>query len=75
MFRRGFWFVVGAAAGGWATARLQRVQRKINRYKPGPVSAEVVDRARDLSRTVRDAVAEGRQAMRETESELRADRR
>ena len=65
MFRRFFWLVVGFALGlgtSWALSR--RVRNLAQRYVP----AEVADR---WSGTMRAAVTEGREAMREREAELK----
>lgn len=66
MFKRLFWLVVGFALGlgsSWAVTR--RLRRIAARYAP----AEVVDR---WGSSLRAAVAEGRDAMRAREAELKA---
>jgi hypothetical protein len=65
MFRRFFWLALGFVLGlssSWAFSR--RVRRVARRYVP----AEMADR---WSGTMRAAVTEGREAMREREAELK----
>jgi hypothetical protein len=65
--RRFFWLVLGFVAGlgsSWALHR--RVRRVAQRYVP----AEVADR---WSGTMRAAVTEGREAMREREAQLKGN--
>ena len=67
MFRRFFWLVLGFVLGltsSWAFSR--RVRRVAQRYVP----AEVADR---WSGTMRAAVTEGRDAMREREAQLKGN--
>jgi hypothetical protein len=66
VFKRLFWLVVGFVLGlgsSWAVTR--RLRRIAARYAP----AEVVDR---WGSSFRAAVAEGRDAMRAREAELKA---
>lgn len=73
MFRRLFWLTVGVGFGFGMSFWVSRmVKAKVARLSPGNVSAEVAGALRDLGRELRAAVAEGRQAMREREADLRA---
>jgi hypothetical protein len=47
----------------------------VSRYAPEPLQAEATASVRRLGSGVRDAVVEGRNAMREREAELRAELR
>ncbi len=67
MIKRLFWLLVGVLLGltsSWALTR--RVRRVAQRYAP----ADVVDR---WGGTMRAAVAEGRDAMRQREVELKSN--
>ena len=78
MFRRLFWLVVGAGFGFGVSFWLMRfVRSTVERYSPERVSGDLADAIRSFGGDVRAAVAEGREAMRERERELRAqlDRR
>jgi hypothetical protein len=74
VFKRTFWFgsgvVVGAGGTVWASVRLRRAAARIT---PGGVADHALTRAKRVGNDVRDAVAEGRFVMRETESQLRRD--
>ena len=74
MFKRLFWLTVGMAIGLGTSFWLYRVMRQtLDRYRP----EQVVDTAARALRGIRDdlvaAVAEGREAMRQAEAELRAE--
>lgn len=73
MFKRVFWMstgmAVGAAGAFWAK---RRVEETVERYMPEQVADRAAASARNLTATVRAAAAEGREAMRDTEAELRA---
>ena len=74
MLRRLFWLVVGMGFGFGASFWLMRfVKETVARYSPERVSADLADAVRGLGVDVRSAIAEGREAMREREAELRAD--
>jgi len=61
MFKRLFWLTVGGIAGFSGSYWLQqRVKRTVDRFAPANVQADA-----------RAAVAEGREAMRRREAELR----
>jgi hypothetical protein len=69
-----FWLVVGAGFGFGVSFWLMRfVRETVNRYSPERVSADLGDAIRSFGQDLRAAVAEGRDAMREREEELRAD--
>ncbi|MFM7616119.1 MAG: hypothetical protein ACKO72_01465 [Actinomycetes bacterium] len=71
--KRAFWAGAGYAAGAttsiWA---VRKVKRAAARYTPSAVVLRARDGAIDTGRRVRDAVAEGRDAARRREAELRA---
>jgi len=74
MFKRAVWMGTGMAVGaGSAFWAKRKVQRTVQRYLPEQVAQRTGASARSLSRTVRDAASEGRAAMRQRESELRAE--
>ena len=73
MFRRLFWLMVGAGFGFGVSFWLMRfVRETAARYAPERVSADLTEALRNLGGDLREAVAEGREAMREREAELRA---
>ena len=73
MFKRLFWLVVGAGFGFGVSFWLMRwVRDTAARYSPDRVSSELAGAVRGLGQDLRDAVAEGRSAMREREVDLRA---
>lgn len=74
MPRRTFWFVTGTAAGLGSSLWVQRrVRTVVERYLPEKLQERAADAARRVGPTVRDAVTEGREAMRDREAEMRAD--
>jgi hypothetical protein len=76
LIRRLVWFTSGATAGvGGAMWVRRRLRHSVRRYAPERLQAEATASARRLGSGVRDAVAEGRRAMREREAELRAELR
>ena len=63
---------MGAAVGfGGSVWAQRRVKRTVERYLPDRMGADVAQRARYLADDVRDALDEGREAMRVREEELR----
>ena len=73
MFKRITWMGVGMAVGAAGAFRAKRkVEATIERYLPEQVADRAASSARSLGRTVRAAASEGRQAMVDTETELRA---
>ena len=74
MFRRLFWLLVGAGFGfGVAFWLMRFVRSTVERWSPERVSGDLAGAVRQLGTDLRDAVAEGREAMREREAELRAE--
>jgi hypothetical protein len=74
VFKRLFWLVVGAGFGFGVSFWLMRfVRETVARYSPERVSSDLAGAVRQLGQDVRAAVAEGREAMREREAELRAE--
>ena len=72
MFKRLLWLVIGVGFGFGVSFWLARfVRSTASRYAPERVSADVADAIRGFGNDLREAVAEGRQAMREREAELR----
>ena len=73
MFKRFFWLVVGAGFGFGVSFWLMRwVRETAARYAPDRVSSELASAVKGLGQDLRDAVAEGRVAMREREVDLRS---
>ncbi len=76
MFKRLFWLIVGMAIGFSTSFWIFRLVRDtMSRYAPEQVAENLASAARRLGDDLRDAVVEGRQAMREAEAELRAGHR
>ncbi len=76
MFKRLFWLMVGIAIGFGTSFWMYRLVRDtMERYAPEQVAENLASAARRMGDDLRDAVAEGRQAMREAEAELRAGHR
>ncbi|HET7652320.1 MAG TPA: hypothetical protein VFK42_04730 [Acidimicrobiales bacterium] len=76
MFRRLFWLVVGAGFGfGVAFWLMRFVRSTVERWSPERVSSDVAGALRQFGADLKDAVAEGREAMRDREAELRAELR
>lgn len=74
MFRRLFWLIIGAGFGFGMSFWLTRfVRETAARYTPERVSADLADAIKGLGADLRAAVAEGREAMREREAELRSE--
>jgi hypothetical protein len=72
MFKRLFWLVIGAGFGFGVSFWLMRfVRETVERYSPERVSNDLAGALRQLGQDIRAAVGEGRQAMREAETELR----
>jgi len=73
MIKRAFWLVIGYTAGiGTSWWALGRVRRSVRRYVPSEVAGRLGDSVDRARRDVRRAVADGRAAMRERESQLRS---
>lgn len=74
MFKRLSWLVVGAAFGFGVSFWVVRTAREVMaRYTPEQVSANLAGALRQFGGDIRAAVAEGREAMREREQELKAE--
>jgi hypothetical protein len=74
VFKRLFWLMVGTVLGFGMSFWIMRVVREtVERYSPHRISSELGQAARAVSVDVRQAVAEGRDAMRQHEAELRAE--
>ena len=72
MFRRLFWLCIGAGFGFGVSFWLMRwVRDTAARYKPERVSSDLANAVKGFGQDLRDAVAEGRSAMREREATLR----
>ena len=72
MFKRLFWLTVGMAIGFGTSFWLYRlVQETVARYTPERLADDLSKAVRNLGSDLRAAVAEGREAARETEAELR----
>lgn len=70
--RRLFWLGVGAVAGASGTVWVERkVRSRLDALQPDHLVVLAGNRARSAGRSVVDAVAEGRGAMREREAEMR----
>ncbi len=73
MFKRLFWLMMGAGLGfGMSFWIMRMVRETVERYSPQRLSSELSQAARGVGLDVRQAVAEGREAMRQHEAELRA---
>ncbi len=73
MFKRIFWLSTGVAVGaGGAFWAKRKVEETVEQYLPEQVAVRAAATAKGLGTTVRAAAAEGREAMRATEAELRA---
>lgn len=73
--RRLVWLGIGALAGASGTVWLERkVRQRLDALQPDHAVRVAAERARTAGRTVAEAVAEGRDAMRTREQELLARR-
>ena len=74
MFKRLFWMLVGVGFGFGVSFWFMRfVRSTVERYSPERVSADLAGALRAFGQDIRAAVAEGAEAMREREAELRAE--
>ncbi|NDZ81129.1 MULTISPECIES: hypothetical protein [unclassified Streptomyces] len=67
MFRRTFWFATGAAAGVWATTK---VNRKIKQLSPESLAAQAANKAVDAGHRLKDFAVDVRAGMVQREAEL-----
>ena len=67
MFRRAFWFTTGAAAGVWATAK---VQRKLRSLAPDALAVRAADKAVEGGHRLRGFALDVRAGMARRETEL-----
>ncbi|GHH75707.1 hypothetical protein GCM10018793_19890 [Streptomyces sulfonofaciens] len=67
MFRRTFWFTAGAAAGVWATTK---VNRKLRKLTPDSLAAQAAHRALDAGHRLKDFALDVRAGMAQREAEL-----
>lgn len=74
MFKRLFWLMIGLGFGFGASFWVMRfVRETVQRYTPERMSSDLADALRSLGSDMRAAVADGREAMREREAEIRAE--
>ena len=74
MFKRAFWLIVGAGFGFGVSFWLMRfVRETTKKYSPENVTNELAGTARRIGTDLKEALAEGRVAMREREAQIRAD--
>jgi hypothetical protein len=67
MFRRTFWFTAGAAAGVWATTK---VNRKLKQLTPESLAAQAANKAIDAGHKLKDFALDVRSGMVKREAEL-----
>ncbi|MFD4528717.1 DUF6167 family protein [Streptomyces sp. NPDC058470] len=67
MFRRTFWFTAGAAAGVWATTK---VNRKLRQLTPESLAAQAANKAIDAGHRLKDFALDVRDGMLQREAEL-----
>jgi hypothetical protein len=74
VLKRLFWLVAGAGFGFGVSFWMMRfVRETMARYTPERMSADLAGALRGLGSDLRAAVAEGREAMREREAEIREE--
>ncbi|MET3985063.1 DUF6167 family protein [Streptomyces sp. PvR034] len=67
MFRRTFWFTAGAAAGVWATTK---VNRKLKQLTPESLAAQAADKALEAGHRLKDFALDVKAGMTQREDEL-----
>lgn len=67
MFRRTFWFTAGAAAGVWATTK---VNRKLKQLTPESLAAQAANKAVETGHRLKDFALDVRAGMVQREVEL-----
>jgi hypothetical protein len=71
VLRRIFWLALGVGIGfGVSFWAVRMLRQTVARYSPERISSDLTAAVRGLGRDIREAVAEGREAMRERELEL-----
>ena len=76
MFKRTIWFTVGTGVGvGGSFYAQRRLRKKIEQYYPDQVARHVSATVKSLGGDVLAAAREGRNAMKEREAALRANRK
>ena len=71
MFKRLFWLVIGVVVGFSGSLWLQRrVRRRVERYLPNRLPETAAAASGDFVATVKAALSDGRDAMRQREAEL-----
>ena len=74
MFKRLFWLMIGVGFGFGVSFWMMRfVRETVQRYSPERVSSDLAGAMKGLGADLRAAVADGREAMREREAEIRAE--
>lgn len=74
MFKRLFWLVVGSAFGFGVSFWLMRAVREAAaKYTPSGAAETISASIRQLGTDLREAAAEGRAGMRETEERIRSE--
>jgi hypothetical protein len=74
MFKRLFWLMIGVGFGFGVSFWVMRfVRDTVQRYTPERMSADLSGAVKGLGADLRAAVADGREAMREREAEIRAE--
>ena len=74
MFKRLFWLVIGAAFGfGVAFYLMRMVRSTVEKISPDNVGNQLAGAIKDLGSNIRAAVAEGREAMQERETQIREE--
>ncbi|MFJ2624421.1 DUF6167 family protein [Streptomyces sp. NPDC087532] len=67
MLRRTFWFTAGAAAGVWATTK---VNRKLRQLTPESLAVQAADKAIETGHKLKDFALDVRESMARREAEL-----
>ncbi|WP_328297646.1 DUF6167 family protein [Streptomyces sp. NBC_00435] len=67
MFRRAFWFTAGAAAGVWATTK---VNRQLKKLTPESLAAQAADKALEAGHRLKDFALDVKSGMSQREDEL-----
>ena len=74
MFKRLLWLIMGAAFGFGVSFWLMRAVRDaVSKYTPSGAADTISAALRQVGTDIREAAAEGRTAMRETEDRIRSE--